>query len=75
MLFMYECMYRMTNSRIEVRIFFIQDNNTPDAHFTQLQFETPQADLINAQMSLCPKFNRQSRVKLPQLFFSVFNFY
>ena len=42
------CMYRMTIARLEVRIFFIQENhtiassnNTPDAHFTQLRFEAP----------------------------------
>ena len=39
-------MYRMTNGRLEVRICFIQDNNTPDARFTQLQFETPLASVI-----------------------------
>ena len=42
----YACMYQMTNGKLEVRIFLIYDNNMPDAHFPQLQFETPQASVI-----------------------------
>ena len=35
------CMYRMTPS----------SNNTPDAHFTQLRFEAPQASVIYLYIS------------------------
>ena len=52
------CMYRMTIGRLEVRIFFIHENhtisswnNTPDAHFTQLRFEAPQASMIYLNIS------------------------
>ena len=41
----YVCMYRMTNGKLEVRIFFIDGwSNTLDAHFTELSFEAPRTD-------------------------------
>ena len=54
-------MYRMTNGRLEVKNFFIQEihtiassNNTPDAYFTQLRFEAPQASVIYLYISCQP---------------------